>query len=132
MLASTAKEQSSSGWRSSQPSTLEHALKPVTSSVTNAAASAAYKNPLKRTASQVNGANQQVNKATLSRSSSMLGKLHDDVYFDENDFEDDDNIDLTDAVTATLQTPPAASQYPGLLLLCIIVKVLHARTQHLQ
>lgn len=26
----------------------------------------------------------------------MVGKLHDNVYFDENDFEDDDNIDLND------------------------------------
>ena len=38
----------------------------------------------------------------------MLGKLHDDVYFDENDFEDDENIDLNDVVlhpTPTIQYP---------------------------
>ena len=42
----------------------------------------------------------------------MLGKLHDDVYFDENDFEDDENIDLNDAVS----NPPTAVQYPTLPL----------------
>lgn len=42
----------------------------------------------------------------------MVGKLHDNVYFDENDFEDDDNIDLTDTA------PPASPsiQYPTLPL----------------
>lgn len=42
----------------------------------------------------------------------MLGKLHDDVYFDENDFEDDHNIDLSDAVSH----PSSTVQYPTLPL----------------
>ncbi len=42
----------------------------------------------------------------------MLGKLHNDVYFDENDFEDDENIDLNDAVPC----PAANIQYPTLPL----------------
>lgn len=69
MLARAAKEQTS-GWRSSQPRTLEQALKPASQTATNAAPSAAYKNPLKRTASQASGATQNTTMAALSRSSS--------------------------------------------------------------
>ncbi|KAL8688959.1 MAG: hypothetical protein Q9224_004759, partial [Gallowayella concinna] len=112
MLARAAKEHTS-GWRSSQPRTLEQALKPLPPTATNAAPPAAYKNPLKRTASQVNGTSQQITKAALSRSSSgMLGKLHNDVYFDENDFEDDNNLDLNDVVAHN----PSTVQYPTLPL----------------
>lgn len=42
----------------------------------------------------------------------MLGKLHNDVYFDENDFEDDENIDLNDAHAHN----PSVVQYPTLPL----------------
>ena len=40
----------------------------------------------------------------------MVGRLHENVYFDENDFEDDDNIDLTD----TDSHPTSTIQYPTL------------------
>lgn len=44
-----------------------------------------------------------------SLSIGMVGRLHDNVYFDENDFDDDDALDLNDAVTnhatSTIQYP---------------------------
>lgn len=85
-------------------------------------------NPLKRTASQANA-----QEPSLSRQSSMVsnntlvglsqgsndggivGKLHDTVYFDENDFEDDADIDL-DADEPAVLKPPSLISYPTLPL----------------
>lgn len=114
MLARAAKEHTSAPtWRSSQSHTLDNALKPVSSATTNAPSAPLYKNPLKRTASQASGGSQDISRNILSRSSSglfvllksrihlltmtgMVGKLHDNVYFDENDFDDDDALDFND------------------------------------
>lgn len=72
MLARAVKEQQTvpPGWRSSQPRTLENALKPRPLAAINNPPSTAYKNPLKRTASQASGASQEVDRSKLSRSSS--------------------------------------------------------------
>lgn len=64
-------------------------------------------NPLKRTASQANGIESScsssqnglqdrniVDTAQLRADGGRVGQLHVNVYFDENDFEDDNNIDL--------------------------------------
>lgn len=43
----------------------------------------------------------------------MVGRLHDTVYFDENDFDDDDALDLNDAVT---NQSTSSIKYPTLPL----------------
>lgn len=68
-------------------------------------------NPLKRSASQANSSDSGYNtgynaqepptqKKTMMNltepSASRMGKLHDTVFFDENDFDDDANIDLNE------------------------------------
>ena len=83
----------------------DNTLKPRPSSVLNTA----YPNParsLKRTASQASGGgslssseDQGLKRAMLNIAQTSIGggrldKLHGPVFFDENDFEDDDNIDL--------------------------------------
>ena len=82
-------------------------LKPSHPSVLNSSRPPTTSNPLKRTASQAHATvspftsqEKAGNKrATIDRIRSQMnggrvGKLHDDVYFDENDFDDDANIDL--------------------------------------
>ena len=84
-------------------------LKPVNSSALNSSPPSwtISTNPLKRTASQANAREapytseeQTRNKKTMvelsqpSLGGGRVGKLHDSVYFDENDFDDDSNINL--------------------------------------
>ena len=85
-------------------------LKPSVSAVLNATGSgwqAGAGNPLKRTAAQANGMVNLLSKqdSILSRDNvvdliqstnegSRVGKLHDAVYFDENDFDDDVDLDF--------------------------------------
>lgn len=105
-----------------------NALKPCPAAELNASRSLwpAKSNPLKRTATQASK-----KEPSLSRQSSMvssntftglsqgssdggpLGKLHDTVYFDENDFEDDADIDL-DADESAVLKPPSQISYPTL------------------
>lgn len=134
MLARAVKEQTyAPAWRSSQQRTLEDALKPSPPTTTNVTPPPAYKNPLKRTASQANGRSQDINRSTLSRSSSgmpdplvalptemaylmfigMMSRLHENVYFDENDFDDDDALDFNDAAADPI---PSTIEYPTLPL----------------
>ena len=82
-----------------------NALKPRASSLLNTAYPAPA-NPLKRTASQASGREspfssqeQGLKKAMMNMTQPSIGrgrldKLHDPIYFDENDFEDDEDIDL--------------------------------------
>lgn len=82
-----------------------NALKPRSSSILNTV-HPTPKNSLKRTASQANGREspfssqeQGLKKAMMSLTQPSTGggrldKLHDPVFFDENDFEDDQDIDL--------------------------------------
>ena len=85
-------------------------LKPSASAVLNAPGSgwqAGANNPLKRTAAQANGMGSLLSKqdSILSKENVIdltqstygadrVGKLHDAVYFDENDFDDDVDLDL--------------------------------------
>ena len=83
-------------------------LKPSTSTVHNAPGQSwPTANPLKRTALQTNGGEDSLNRnASVMSKSSMtdlsqksenggrVGKLHETVFFDENDFEDDANVNL--------------------------------------
>ena len=84
-------------------------LKPVNSNILNSSPPSWNRsaNPLKRTASQANAREGPYtseehtrNKRTMAELSQpstgggRVGKLHDSVYFDENDFDDDSNIDL--------------------------------------
>ena len=85
-------------------------LKPSTSAALNAHGSgwqAGASNPLKRTAAQANGMGSilskqdsipsQDNVIDLTQSTyggDRVGKLHDAVYFDENDFDDDLDLDF--------------------------------------
>ena len=101
-------------------------LKPVKSTALNSSPPSWTRstNPLKRTASQANAREAPYtseehtqNKRTmaeLSQPSSgggRVGKLHDSVYFDENDFDDDSNIDLDeiDESRAYQKLSPATS-----------------------
>ena len=76
-------------------------------------------NPLKRTASQANGkeslfSSQEsgAKKKTMidltqpPRGAGRVGKLHDTVFFDENDFDDDADIDLDEDVLPTAEQQP--------------------------
>ena len=84
-------------------------LKPVNSTALNSSPPpwTTSTNPLKRTASQANTSEAPYtrkehtrNKRTMvelsqpSTGAGRVGKLHDSVYFDENDFDDDSNINL--------------------------------------
>ena len=81
-------------------------LKPRPSSLLNTAYPTSA-NPLKRTASQASDIDSPFSSQELGLKRAMMGvtqqpstgagrldKLHGPVYFDENDFEDDENIDL--------------------------------------
>lgn len=85
-------------------------------------------NPLKRTASQANGKELSLSRQSSGMSSDTfvgvsqgsndggcIGKLHGSVYFDENDFDDDADIDL-DADEPVVSRPPSQISYPTLLL----------------
>lgn len=65
------------------------------------------KNPLKRTASQIHQPSKPA-RATLGKTSSMgvLSHLHEDLYFDENDFDDDIDLD---------EDPMLGIKYPSLV-----------------
>lgn len=98
--------------RPTSRSQLGHAsvLKPSTSAVLNASGSGwqtGASNPLKRTAAQANGMGSLPSKPDsipskdnfidLTQSvhgGGRVGKLHDAVYFDENDFDDDADLDF--------------------------------------
>lgn len=85
-------------------------LKPSASAVLNATGSgwqSGTSNPLKRTAAQANGMGNLLSKqdSTLDKNNVIdltqptygggrVGKLHEAVYFDENDFDDDVDLDL--------------------------------------
>ena len=111
-----------------QANSKANALKPVPPAALNAALPSwsQQKNPLKRTASQVNGtqpphgSQEQRSNKNLAMSSSTafdggrVGKLHQTVFFDENDFEDDANIDLDEDDSPTLgkASPPQSFRTP--------------------
>lgn len=95
-----------------------HPLGTLPSSTINASRQAwpPSTNPLKRTASQASSGNSawgsqeemgrkksSIEKAKPSADLDRLGKLHVQVAFDENDFEDDDNIDLDEDSPSTLK-----------------------------
>ena len=101
-------------------------LKPVKSTALNSSPPSWNRsaNPLKRTASQANAREAPYtseehtrNKRTMAELSQpstgggRVGKLHDSVYFDENDFDDDSNIDLDeiDESRAYQKLSPATS-----------------------
>ncbi len=101
-------------------------LKPVNSTALNASPPSWTRstNPLKRTASQANAREAPYtseertrNKRTMvelsqpSTGGGRVGKLHDSVYFDENDFDDDSDIDLDeiDESSAYQKLSPATS-----------------------
>ena len=81
-------------------------------------------NPLKRTATQANAREPPIHRQDFKRvqsdptSMAQLGRveqLHDTVYFDENDFEDDADIDLdADEVPLTSKSKITAVSYPQL------------------
>ncbi len=103
-----------------------NALTPASTTTLNASRQfwPAKTNPLKRTASEANGREPATDRPDFKRSHNNLAsmaqlgrveKLHDTVYFDENDFEDDADIDL-DADDAPLvkNAVPTALLYPPL------------------
>jgi len=111
-------------------------LKPSTASIVNA--KVGYKNPLKRTASQANEMGSyfsressrdsgSIQPSSYSKSnfvdltqpssipiSGVVGKLHEGVYFDENDFVDDADLDLDGDDEPPIQHLPASVNYPTL------------------
>ena len=89
------------------PAAEKHALKPSPPSVINALKSSqpTSANSLKRTSSQVSGWEHTSNLGHSQKRAAMrdpavtgnrVGQLHFNVTFDENDFDDDDNIDLNE------------------------------------
>ena len=96
----------SSGSNESTGHLRQGVLKPSSSSTVNGSRDNVYQqvvNPLKRTASQVDAATTAHYPSTSSTSLtqprvgggySVVNKLHDGVFFDENDFVDDDDLDL--------------------------------------
>lgn len=116
------------GSTSSKPvRTLDSALKPRPAAELNVSRSfwPAKSNPLKRTASQANAkAPASGRQSSLMSSNTFdfsqgsndggcIGKLHDTVYFDENDFEDDADLDL-DADEPLVLKPPSQVSYVDL------------------
>jgi len=120
---------------SSQPRS--NTLQPSPSTVLNASRPSwpSTKNPLKRTASEAMGSCQsrdQDRESSLSRPASKgsltemsqssigggrVGKLHDTVFFDENDFDDDANIDLdSDSASSKTLVNSTDVSYPTLPL----------------
>lgn len=120
---------------SSQPRS--NTLQPSPSTVLNASRPSwpSTKNPLKRTASEAMGSCQSRDhdrESSLSRPASKgsltemsqssigggrVGKLHDTVFFDENDFDDDANIDLdSDSASSKTLVNSTDVSYPTLPL----------------
>lgn len=108
--------------------TLGKPLKPRPAAELNKARSfwPAMSNPLKRSASLINAKEPTLSRQSSGASSNTfayfspgssdggrVGKLHDAVYFDENDFEDDADIDL-DADEPAILNPPSQIPYPTL------------------
>lgn len=106
---------------------LDSALKPRPAAELNASRSLwpAKSNLLKRTRSQASAKEPSLSRQNSIMSSNTftglsqgsndggrVGKLHDTVYFDENDFEDDADIDLDADEPAVLKSPQIA--YPTL------------------
>lgn len=102
-------------------------LKPVTAAALNTALPAwpQSRNPLKRTASQANSSGSGYNpeeevipKKTIvdltQPSANRMGKLHDTVFFDENDFDDDANIDLDEDVSLRIDLDKGVSPSQGI------------------
>lgn len=103
--------------------TLESALKTRPAAELNVSHSfwPAKSNPLKRTASQANAKASALGRQSSLMSSNTfdfsqgsndggcIGKLHDTVYFDENDFEDDADLDLDADEPLVLKPPPHVS-----------------------
>ena len=103
------------------------ALKPTQSSLLNSRASwPSPSNPLKRTSSQISGSenlgsNQdetsiqpestKVMKASQNRS--RLGDLHANVQFEEDDFDDDDVINLDEDIPPSLDQGASSSATPA-------------------
>ena len=98
-----------------------NALKPVPPTALNASLPSwpASTNPLKRTASQANGRESPFSsqesgakKRTMidltqpPSGAGRVGKLHDTVVFDENDFDDDADINLDEDVLPTAEQQP--------------------------
>lgn len=144
MLAKAVKQhapaQTSKG-SSQQSRGSTNTLQPSASAVLNASRPtwSSSKNPLKRTASQAMGGflstdtGKDINReASLTRDDSMLrrkndpitahslngggrvGKLHDTVVFDENDFVDDDELDLDSDTSVNPHTTATNITYPTL------------------
>ena len=128
MLKKAVQEHNpiSSGLKNSTSSqnynAIDNTLKPRPSSLLNTAYPTPAKS-LKRTASQASGGgspssseDQGLKRAMLNLAQPSIGggrldKLHGPVFFDENDFEDDENIDLDadDAPIASRSTSSGAS-----------------------
>lgn len=138
MLAKAVRQHDRAGPPSSLKNTTlsqsykrhSHPLKPTPASDINAARQtfSPSSNPLKRTASQASAGipawssqedmgrkKSSIEQARSSTDSDRLGKLHVQVSFDENDFEDDDDIDLDEASPSTLKNSyPEHSSLPTL------------------
>ena len=106
-------------------------LKPVNPTVLNSSPPSwtTSTNPLKRTASQANTREAPYtreertrNKRTMvelgqpSTGGGRVGKLHDSVYFDENDFDDDSNIDLDETGESRAYQKPLVATSSDTLL----------------
>lgn len=104
-------------------------LKPVSAAALNTTLPvwSQSSNPLKRTASQANSSDSGYNtqeplttkktKQNLTQpSASRMGKLHETVFFDENDFDDDANIDLDEDVPPSLSKDAFSTQASRALL----------------
>ena len=94
-------------------------LKPTNPSVLNSSMPSwsQTRNPLKRTASQAseNSQGQEKRKASIGTMNSMMGggrvgKLHEAVEWDENDFDDDANIDLDENASVSTSLPPISRE----------------------
>lgn len=98
-------------------------LKPTQSSLLNSRASwPSPSNPLKRTSSQMNGSENSVSnqdETTIepestkamksSQNRSRLGGLHQNVQFDEDDFDDDNVINLDEDILPSLEQRSSSS-----------------------
>jgi len=106
-----------------------HPLKPVSAAALNTTLPAwpQSSNPLKRTASQANridsGYNTRepvITKKTMvdltQPSTGRMGKLHDMVFFDENDFDEDAKLDLDEDVSPSLSQDAFSMQSSRTLL----------------
>ena len=94
-------------------------LTPTTTTTANRTnAIASYNNPLKRTASQAGStsssqyppkSSKSSARPTEQSSSGVISKLHEGVFFDENDFVDDDELDLDNSGIDQVEYPKLSS-----------------------